>query len=258
LTGPLASVRNALKVFGALPAVDRVDIDIFAGEILGLIGPNGSGKTTLVNLISGAMPMDGGGIALGSETATRWSPQRRCRWGLGRTRQIARPLRHMTVYENVMVGALFGASAFQSSRKAHAIVDRVLDEVGLASVAHAYPTDLPIQKLKLLEMARALATEPRILLLDETIAGLSAGEAGVILDLIQRKRDSGLGVVFIEHRLPEVIRISNRVVVLNSGRVIAEGNPTAVAEDAAVMSAYLGTGRTDGPDAPEAAAGSLQ
>lgn len=242
MTETLASIRGAVKVFGALPAVNKVDLDIFPGEIVGLIGPNGSGKTTLVNIVSGAIPMDGGSVTLGSEVATRWSPQRRCRWGLGRTRQIARPLRHMTVFENVLVGALFGSQSFQSSRKARLIVERVLDEVGLAQVAEAYPTDLPIQKLKLLEMARALATEPRILLLDETIAGLSAGEAQLILDLMHRKRGEGLGIVFIEHRLPEVIRMSDRVVVLNSGAVLAEGDPKTVAHDPGVMSAYLGIG----------------
>lgn len=242
MTEALASIRGATKKFGALPAVASVDLDIYPGEIIGLIGPNGSGKTTLINLISGAMPMNSGEIRLDNHVATNWSPQRRCRWGLGRTRQIARPLRHMTVYENVLVGALFGSEGFQSSRKARQIVDRVLDEVGMASVAAAYPTDLPIQKLKLLEMARALATEPRILLLDETIAGLSAGEAALILDLMKRKREQGLGILFIEHRLPEVIRMSDRVVVLNSGKVLAKGNPTEVAHNPEVMSAYLGVG----------------
>jgi ABC-type branched-subunit amino acid transport system ATPase component len=242
LSQALLSIRGADKLFGSLRAVNSVDLDIGPGEIIGLIGPNGSGKTTLVNLISGADKMDAGRIVLDDQDATRWSPQRRCRWGIGRTRQIARPLRHMTVYENVMVGALFGSASFQASSRAHAIVEHVLDDVGLSAVAHAYPTDLPIQKLKLLEMARALATQPRVLLLDETIAGLSAGEAKLILDLMARKRDEGLGIVFIEHRLPEVIRMSNRVVVLNSGSVLAEGDPVTISQDPAVMSAYLGIG----------------
>ena len=236
----LLLVRGAVKRFGALAAVNNVDISLHGGEILGLIGPNGSGKSTLVNLVSGAMLADSGEIRLGGQNATRWSAPRRCHWGVGRTRQIARPLGNMTVYDNILVGALFGAETYQSYKRAHWLASATLDEVGLLEFAEALPFDLPIQKLKLLEMARALATQPRILLLDETIAGLSAGEAQNVLDLIKRKRSEGLGIIFIEHRLPEVIRTSDRIVVLNSGEVLAEGDPVTVANDPAVIRAYVG------------------
>jgi branched-chain amino acid transport system ATP-binding protein len=240
LNEPLITIQGATKRFGALAAVNNVSLAVRPGEIVGLIGPNGSGKSTLINLISGAMSADAGEIRLGQHDATRWSAQRRCHWGIGRTRQIARPLGNMTVYENVLVGALFGSTAYQSYAHARRLASAVIEEIGLAPFAATRPVDLPIQKLKLLEMARALATQPRVLLLDETIAGLSAGEAAFVLNLVSRKRDAGLGVVFIEHRLPEVIRMSDRIVVLNYGEVLAEGEPQEVANNPAVLRTYLG------------------
>lgn len=240
MSEPLITVQGATKRFGALAAVNNVSLTVRPGEIVGLIGPNGSGKSTLINLISGAMSADSGQIRLGRHDATHWSAQRRCHWGIGRTRQIARPLGNMTVYENVLVGALFGSAAYQSYGRARRLASEIIEEIGLAHFAAIRPVDLPIQKLKLLEMARALATQPRVLLLDETIAGLSAGEAAFVLDLVSRRRDTGLGVVFIEHRLPEVIRLSDRIVVLNSGEVLAEGEPQQIANDPTVLRAYLG------------------
>lgn len=236
----LITVIKALRTFGALRAVDGADLSIFPGEVVGLIGPNGSGKSTLVNLVAGALPFESGTLHLDSREATRWSQQQRCHWGLARTRQIAKPLSSMTVLENVMVGAVFGTADFRSMQAARRYSEGVLDELGLSAVAQAFPTDLPIQKLKLLELARALATAPRVLLMDETIAGLSSREADAILDVIKRKRASGMGVLFIEHRMPTMLSISDRIVVLNSGAVLAEGTPQEISRNADVARVYLG------------------
>jgi ABC-type branched-subunit amino acid transport system ATPase component len=236
----VVEVRRATRRFGALSAVSELDLQIRRGEVVGLIGPNGSGKSTLVNLIAGALAFNSGTLLLDGEVATQWSPQRRCHWGLARTRQIARPLGELTVMENIVVGAIFGAGTFQSYRDAERTVRKVMAELGLAQIATALPTELPIQKLKILEIARALATQPRAILLDESMAGLSSGEASGILELIRQKRRSGMAILLIEHRLPELMSVSDRVVVLNAGTRLFEGSPEVVVNNPEVMRAYLG------------------
>jgi ABC-type branched-subunit amino acid transport system ATPase component len=225
-----------------MAAVSRVSLELRRGEVVGLIGPNGSGKTTLVNLIAGVLALHEGSLQLGDQLATTWSTQRRCHWGLARTRQVALPLTQMTVFENVVVGALFGATQYTSYRAAEAIASRTLDELGMAALADALPTELPIQKLKILEIARALATQPRALLLDESMAGLGAGESHTILELIKEKRRAGLGIVVIEHRVPDLISIADRMVVLHAGTLLAQGAPDDVINDPEVMRVYMGIG----------------
>jgi branched-chain amino acid transport system ATP-binding protein len=237
---PLLQVQRARRCFGALVAVDDVNLTLRGGEVLGLIGPNGSGKSTFVHLISGALAFHGGLLLLEGKQATNWSQQRRCYWGLARSRQIARPLSNMTVFENVLVGALFGARQLRSYPSAQKIALRVMDELGLRSFMQALPTELPIQKLKILEIARALATEPRVLLMDESLAGLGSGEAGAILDLIAEKRRSGMAILVIEHRLPELLSICDRLMVLDTGRLLAEGDPDSVVKNRDVMRVYFG------------------
>ena len=220
--------------------MDGVDLDVDEGEIVGLIGPNGSGKTTLVNVISGALRPSAGRVVFDDEDATRWSPQRRCHWGLARTRQVVRPLADMTVFENVLSGALFGHQEKTSVRAARKVASAVLDDVGLAADADSLPGTLPIQRLKLLEMARALASAPRVLMLDETLAGQTPDEASRTIEVIRQKRREGVGILFIEHRLPEVLALCDRIYVLNAGRLLAHGGPEQIAADPAVMKAYLG------------------
>lgn len=236
----LIAADSLRKRFGKLTAVDGFSLEIGSHEVVGLIGPNGSGKSTVVNLLSGALKPSGGRIVLGGANATSWSPQRRCHWGLARTRQVARPLADMTVFDNVLVAALFGHGSGQSMRAARRIAESVLADLGLEDDAAARPTDLTIQRLKLLEMARGMASEPRVLLLDETLAGLTPEEGGRVVELIKRMRERGLGVLFIEHRLPDVLALCDRLYVLNAGALLSHGEPSAVASDPAVMRAYLG------------------
>lgn len=217
-------------------------MELRRGEVVGLIGPNGSGKTTLVNLIAGTLALHAGSLELGGHIASNWSTQKRCHWGLARTRQVALPLSQMTVLENVVVGAMFGATKYMSYRAAEQVAARTLDELGMSAVADALPTELPIQKLKILEIARALATQPHALLLDESMAGLGSGESHAILELIKQKRRAGLGIVVIEHRVPELVSISDRMIVLHAGTLLAQGVPHDVINDPEVMRVYMGVG----------------
>jgi ABC-type branched-subunit amino acid transport system ATPase component len=236
----LLSARSLKKRFGKLVAVDELSLEIRAGEVVGLIGPNGSGKSTVVNILSGAMRAGGGQVLLEGDDATSWSPQRRCHWGLARTRQVARPLADMTVFDNVLVAALFGHGTSPSVASARRTTESVLEDIGLGGEAGARPGDLTIQRLKLLELARAMASAPRLLLLDETLAGLTPDEARRVVELIKEMRSRGLGILFIEHRLPEVLSLCDRLYVLNAGTLLSHGDPHTVAADPAVMKAYLG------------------
>lgn len=233
-------VSGMTKLFGRLKAVDHMSMTIASGEVVGLIGPNGSGKSTLVKLITGALRATDGQLRLGGDVATAWTTRRRTRWGLAATRQIARPVPELTVYENVAVGAMFGRQQRLSHDELDAVTRGCLDDVGLSHKAAENPGDLPVEQLKLLEMARALATDPSILILDEVLAGVSQGEARDILDLIRRKRSEGLGVLFIEHRLADVLALSDRIYVIEAGRPVAEGTPQEIADDPEVLRAYLG------------------
>jgi branched-chain amino acid transport system ATP-binding protein len=167
---------------------------------------------------------------------------------------VALPLSQMTVFENVVVGAMFGATKYTSYRTAENIASRTLDELGMSTLASALPTELPIQKLKILEIARALATQPHALLLDESMAGLGSGESHAILELIKEKRRAGLGIVVIEHRVPELVSISDRMIVLHAGALLAQGPPDDVINDPEVLRVYMGIGEPSAPGATASAA----
>ena len=232
-------IERATKKFGGLIAVDAVDLELREGEILAVIGPNGAGKSTLLNLLSGLYRPDSGAIRLGDLEITRLSPEARCHLGLGRAFQIVQPFPEMTVRENLLVGALYGKPSTPRA-EAERRVDEVLALTGLAPRADQAAAELTLVEDKRLELARALATNPRILLLDEVMAGLRPAEGAAAVDLVKRIRDSGVSVLFIEHVMPVVRRLADRVIVMDYGKVIAEGGYADVAADPKVREAYLG------------------
>jgi branched-chain amino acid transport system ATP-binding protein len=233
----LLEVVDVRKRFGGLQAVAGVSLDVAADEVVGLIGPNGAGKTTLFHLISGLLPPDGGDVRLGGASTRGLKPHQVCRRGLARTFQIVKPFQALTVLENVRVGALARSGGFRAAtRKAR----EVLALVGLEDRADRPARGLTLADRKRLELARALATEPRLLLLDEVMAGLTPAETERIIDLCRAINAGGIAILLIEHVMRAVMALSHRVVVVDQGRVIASGPPAAIANDARVIEAYLG------------------
>lgn len=233
----LLVVEGVSKRFGGLVAVDRVSFRVEAGEIVGLIGPNGAGKTTLFNLISGLYRPDGGQIFFEGRRVDGLPPHKLCRLGLGRTFQLVQPFADLTSLQNVMVGAFNRA---RSEAEAARIAWETLGRVGLAEKADWPAAWLTLADRKRLEVARALATGPRLLMLDEVMAGLTPREVDDALALLRQLRDSGITLLVIEHVMQAVMALCDRVVVLHHGQKIAEGTPGEVARTAQVIEAYLG------------------
>jgi branched-chain amino acid transport system ATP-binding protein len=230
--------RDVSMDFGALAAVDMVSFTLGSGEILGMIGPNGAGKTTLFNCIVGLYRPTRGRIMLDGKDITGMKPHKVCRLGLAKTSQIMEPFRAMTVFENVLVGALHGGRMpmAEAAREAQ----KVIQFVGLAEQSHKLSGAISVPARRRLELARALATGAKVLLLDENMAGLNPFEIDEALDLLRKIRDSGKSLVVVEHIMRAVMGISDRIVVLNYGEKIAEGSPDSVAKDQHVIEAYLG------------------
>jgi branched-chain amino acid transport system ATP-binding protein len=237
---PLLHVQGVSKAFGGLVAVRDVSFTLAAGEVLGLIGPNGSGKTTLLNLVAGALHADGGTIHLGEEDVSRLPNHKRVRRRINRTFQLVRMLPSLTVRENVLAGALFGADPEPRSR-AGARVDALLTDLGLAAKADALPDQITYIDQKRVELARALATGPRVLLLDEWLSGLNDSELVQGMALVRGLAGRNLGIVLVEHVMTAVRALCGRVMVMNVGERIAEGPPDAVLRDPEVVRAYLGS-----------------
>jgi branched-chain amino acid transport system ATP-binding protein len=237
----LLELKGVTKRFGGVAALSGVTATVAKAEILGVIGPNGAGKTTLLNCISGVYRPDAGDITWEGQSITGLAPHRVARLGIGRTFQIVKPFGSMTVRENAAVGALFGSStARRGPKEAFADADRVLEVVGLRAKADWPVTSLTIPDRKRLEVARAVATQPKLLLLDEVMAGLNSVEVDQALEMVRAVHATGVTVVLIEHVMRVIIGVCTRAVVLDFGQVLAEGTPEVVLRDERVIQAYLG------------------
>lgn len=230
-------VSNLSIVFGGLIAVNNVSIYLRQGEILGLIGTNGAGKTTLFNMIAGALKPTSGKIAYRNYNITGKRPDTICKLGIARTYQIVQPFAALTVLENVMVGALLKHG---NTTLAKEKAEEVLERVNLQERRNVLGSGLSLPELKRMEIARALATEPDILLLDEVMAGLNPTECEKAMDIVRGIQSSGISIIVIEHVMRAIMNISDRIYVLNQGQLIAEGTPAQISTDEAVIRSYLG------------------
>jgi branched-chain amino acid transport system ATP-binding protein len=235
----IVAAEDVRKRFGALVVLDGVDFAVGAGEAVGIVGPNGAGKTTLLNVLAGSLRPDGGRIVLRGADVTRAGAARRCRLGIGRAHQVPRPFGDMTVFENVLVGASAGGGGRRADAYERAIA--ALDLCRLGELANRRAESLGLLHRKRLELARALATEPAVLLLDEIGAGLTDSEAEELVETIQTLRTRGVAIVWIEHIVHVLVRVVGRLVCMDQGRVIADGPPDEVMRDARVIDAYLGS-----------------
>jgi branched-chain amino acid transport system ATP-binding protein len=234
-------LRGVTKRFGGVAAVDGVTFEVGEGEIVGIIGPNGAGKTTLLNCISGLHRLDGGDIRWEGASIAGMAPHRIAKLGIGRTFQIVKPFGSMTVRENAAVGALFGrADARRGPKEAFGIADQVLDLVGLKAKADHPVSALTIPDRKRLEVARAVATRPHLLLLDEVMAGLNNVEIDDALEMVRAVHATGVTVLLIEHVMRVIVGVCRRAIVLDFGQVLAQGEPEVVLRDDRVIQAYLG------------------
>lgn len=239
MTEALLHCEGLTKTFGGLQAVAGVDFELHAGEIRGLVGPNGSGKSTTINLLSGHIPLDAGTIAIGGVRIERLPPHEISGLGLARTYQIPRPFSTLTVHENVRAAAHFGSSERRPD-DVDGEAAKWVEFVGLAPVAGLLPDTITLHQRKLLELARALACRPRVLFLDEVLAGLNPRELTAGIELIHRIKALGISVVVVEHIMRVILDLCDHLTVLNFGEVIAQGEPEACLREDDVVAAYLG------------------
>ncbi len=233
----LFELKNLVKYFGGLAAVNGVSFKVNQGEIFGLIGPNGSGKTTIFNLISGFHPATTGSIYFKDQNITGLKTHKICKLGIGRTFQIVKPLGRLTVLDNVVAASF---SRMNTKEKALGLAMETLEFCGLAHRKDVLAKSLPIGERKRLEITRALATQPQLLLLDETAAGLNPSEVDTAIRLIKAIRDRGITIIIVEHIMKVIMTISDRIHAINFGQTIAEGTPEEVAGHPGVIEAYLG------------------
>jgi branched-chain amino acid transport system ATP-binding protein len=235
---PILALDKLAKRYGAVVVADAIDLTVDKGEALGIIGPNGAGKTSLFNLIAGTVRADSGSIRFKDQDVTGLSAAARCRLGVSRSFQIPHPFAGMTVFENVVVGAAFGAG--RSERDAYERAVEVLELTGLDRKANTVAGSLTLLERKRLEMARALATDPELLLLDEIAGGLTEHECRDLVATIQGLRRTGISIIWIEHIVHALMAVIDRLAVINFGRLIASGDPKAVIESPEVAEIYLG------------------
>jgi len=233
----LLEVRNVSRTFQSTRAVDGVSFEVKQGELVGLIGPNGAGKSTLFNLVAGVLAPTSGDILLDGAPVTGWKAHAMARAGVARTFQIPKPYRQLSAVENVMMSAFLHEKSMRGARD---LAEATLAEVGLAAYRDTPASALTVGLLKRLEVARALATKPRLVLFDEIMAGLTPTEVGAMTEMVAGLPARGITVVWVEHVLYAIMKTATRMVVINRGRLIAEGAPAAVARDPAVVKAYLG------------------
>ncbi|MEK8027631.1 ABC transporter ATP-binding protein [Pseudaquabacterium rugosum] len=235
---PLLRLQGVSKRYGAVTVTDDITLEVREGETLGILGPNGAGKTTLFNLISGDVRLDRGQVLYDGRDITALRPHQRCRAGIGRSYQVPQPFGHMTVFENLVTAACFGAGL--AERAAWDLAQQVLEQTGLRTQANRPAGALTLLDRKRLELARALATRPRLLLLDEIAGGLTEHEAQQLVDELRRIKAAGVTMVWIEHVVHALLAIADRLFVINFGARLAEGAPQAVMQDADVRRVYMG------------------
>jgi branched-chain amino acid transport system ATP-binding protein len=234
----LLQARGLTKSFGAVRVLHEVSFDVMPGEVLGILGPNGAGKTTLFNLISGDLKRDSGELIFAERPLSREPPYQRCRMGIGRTYQVPRPYGGMTTFENLLVAATFGGE--RSEAETYGLCAQILRECELSGRANKMAGVLTLLDRKRLELARALASDPKLLLLDEIAGGLTEDEGQELVELVRRIRARGVTIVWIEHVVHALVAVADRIMVLNFGEKIAEGLPQTVIKDPEVMRVYMG------------------
>jgi branched-chain amino acid transport system ATP-binding protein len=237
---PVLKVSGLSKRYGGVAAISGLSFELGRGEILGVIGPNGAGKTTLLNLITGYSVPNDGSIVFEGKELRGLAPYEICRLGVARTFQVVRPFAEMTVNDNVMTGALFASDKWISAQDAALRAEQALDLVGLLHKKNVFGGDLTIGEKKKLELARALATQSKLLLLDEVMSGLTGAEIEAIMDAIERVADSGVTILMIEHLVGVILALADRVLVLNFGRELFQGEPEKVIAHPDVIESYLG------------------
>ena len=235
---PLLVLHDVHKSYGAVKVTDGITLSVEPGQTLGILGPNGAGKTTLFNLISGDARADAGRVEFDARDVSALKPHQRCRRGIGRSYQVPQPFGHMSVFENLVTAACFGGG--QPERQAWGTAAQVLEKTGLKPFANRPAGSLTLLNRKRLELARALATGPRLLLLDEIAGGLTEPEARELVDELRRIKSEGVTMIWIEHVVHALLSIADRLLVINFGRLLAEGEPQAVMADPEVRRVYMG------------------
>jgi branched-chain amino acid transport system ATP-binding protein len=235
----ILEAEHLTKSYGAVTVVDDLSVSLYQGEALGVVGPNGAGKTTMLNLLTGIVQPDGGKVVFAGQDISRWSPDKRCHAGLGRTYQIPKPFEGMTVFENVLVGATYGRG--QKEKASYEICAKALHRTGLLPQANVLAESLSLLERKRLELTRALAIEPKVLLLDEIAGGLTENEVLQLIETIKDLRSEGISIIWIEHIVHALLAVVDRLIAIDFGRLIAEGDPKTVINSPEVRDVYMGS-----------------